>query len=405
MSKQWRARIAYLLAALALAALIGYGFMPRPVPVELVKASMGRLAVTVEEEGKTRVRERYVVAAPVSGQARRIILKVGDAVAAGQVVAYIEPARAASLDPRSRAQAQARVESAQAGLLAARENARAASAEARLAEQELARAESLGQAKFVSQSAVDQARSRLQAGQATRQAAEYAIQVAQNDVALARAALIEAAAPSTLDGKDKAAQTLGVVAPVAGRILAVPHESEGVVQAGQALLEIGNPASLEVVVELLSTAAVKVGVGGKVLLDRWGGPQTLEGRVRVVEPAGFTKVSALGVEEQRARVLVDIVSPVEVWKSLGDGYRVEAAFVLWEGADVLRIPTSALFRQGDGWAAFVAEAGRAHLRKLHIGERNGLEAQVIDGIKAGEQVIAHPDEKIAEGTQVKPRPM
>lgn len=399
---KWRGRIVYLLIALALIAAIGYGFMPRPVPVELVAARKGDLAVTVEEEGKTRVRERYVVAAPVAGQARRITLKVGDAVAAGQVVAFIEPARSPSLDPRSRAQAQARVESAQSSLLAARENARAAAAEARLAEQELARAESLGKASFVSQAAVDQARSRLQASQANRQAADYAIQVAQHEVAVARAALTEADAPATRAGRSP--EILAITAPVAGRVLAVPHESEGVVQAGQSLVEIGHPGTLEVMVEVLSTSAVKIGVGSKVLLDRWGGGRTLQGRVRVVEPAGFTKVSALGVEEQRVRVLVDIVSPGEEWKSLGDGYRVEAAFVLWEGSDLLLAPASALFRRGDGWAVFVAEAGRARLRDVKVGERNGLEAQVLDGLKAGEEVIAHPDEKIAEGTRVVARP-
>jgi HlyD family secretion protein len=392
----------YLLVALALIAGIGYGFMPRPVPVELVPARKGDLAVTVEEEGKTRVRERYVVAAPVVGQARRITLKVGDAVAAGQVVAHIEPARSASLDPRSRAQARARVESAQAALLAARENARAAAAEARLAEQELARAESLGKASFVSQAAVDQAQSRLQASQATRRAADYAIEVAQHEVAVARAALTEADAPATRAVRSP--EILAVSAPVAGRVLAVPHESEGVVQAGQALVEIGHPGTLEVMVEVLSTSAVKIGVGSRVLLDRWGGGQTLQGRVRVVEPAGFTKVSALGVEEQRVRVLVDIVSPAEEWKSLGDGYRVEAAFVLWEGSDLLLAPASALFRRGEGWAVFVAETGRARLRDVKVGQRNGLEAQVLDGLKAGEEVIAHPDEKIAEGTRVVARP-
>ncbi len=402
MSKQWRGRIVYLLVTLALIAAIGYGFMPRPVPVELVTARKGDLAVTVEEEGKTRVRERYVVAAPVAGQARRITLKVGDAVAAGQVVAHIEPARSASLDPRSRAQARARVDSAQAALLAARENARAAAAEARLAEQELARAESLGKASFVSQAAVDQARSRLQASQANRQAADYAIQVAQHEVAVARAALTEADAPATRAGRSP--EILAVTAPVAGRVLAVPHESESVVQAGQALVEIGHPGTLEVMVEVLSTSAVKIGVGSKVLLDRWGGARPLQGRVRVVEPAGFTKVSALGVEEQRVRVLVDIVSPGEEWKSLGDGYRVEAAFVLWEGSDLLLAPASALFRRGEGWAVFVAEAGRARLRDVKVGQRNGLEAQVLDGLKAGEEVIAHPDEKIAEGTRVVARP-
>lgn len=399
MTKQLRGRLAYLSVALLVAAGIGYGFMPRPVPVELVEARKGALAVAVEEEGRTRVRERYVVAAPVAGHARRITLKVGDRVAAGQAVASIEPTHAASLDPRSRAQATARVEAAQAALLAAREKARAAAAEARLAEQELARAESLGQAKFISQAAVDQARSRLQASQATRQSAEYASQVAQHEVAVARAALAQASALAA----GAPAETLRVTAPVAGHVLGVPHESEGAVLAGQPLLEIGNPETLEVMVEVLSTAAVKIPLGAKVLLDRWGGERTLEGRVRVVEPAGFTKVSALGVEEQRVRVLVDIAAPREQWKSLGDGYRVEASFVLWEGTDLLLIPGSALFRRGDGWAVYVADADRARLRTVRIGQRNGLTAQVVEGLRVGDRVIDHPDDKIVDGVRVKPR--
>jgi HlyD family secretion protein len=400
MTKPWRGRAAYLLLALAVAAGIGYGFMPRPVAVELAPVRKGDLAVTVDEEGKTRVRERYVIAAPVAGHARRITLKVGDAVAAGQVVASIEPARAASLDPRSRAQAAARLEAARAALQAAGENARSAAAEARLAELEMARAESLGQAKFLSQAALDQARARLQAGQATRQAAEYAVQVARHEVEVARAALIQASALAA----GGAAETLRVTAPVAGHVLGVLHESEGAVQAGQALLEVGNPQSLEVVVEVLSTAAVKVGVGAKVMLDRWGGDQILEGRVRVVEPAGFTKVSALGVEEQRVRVIVDITSPAEQWLQMGDGYRVEASFVLWQGSDLLLLPTSALFRHKEGWAVFVAKEGRAHLRPVRIGQRNGLTAQVIGGLGLGDKVVAHPDDKIADGVKVKPRP-
>lgn len=396
---KWRGRIAYLLLALVVIAGIGYGFMPRPLPVDLVAARKGTLAVTVEEEGKTRVRQRYVVAAPVAGQVRRIALKVGDRVAAGQAVASIEPARAASLDPRSRAQADARVEATRAALLGARENARAAAAEARLGEQELARTEALVKAGFVSQAALDQGRSRLQAGQATRQAADYAVQVAQHEIAVARAALLQAGATPAAG----AGATLAVIAPVAGDVLAVPHESEGVVQAGQALLEIGNPETLEVVVEVLSTAAVKIAPGSRVLLDRWGGDAMLEGRVRVVEPAGFTKVSALGVEEQRVRVLVDIAAPREQWRQLGDGYRVEARFVLWEGADLLLIPTSALFKQGEGWAVFVADGGHARLRKVRIGQRNGLDAQVLDGLRVGDKVIEHPDDKLKDGIRIKPR--
>ena len=399
MKQSWRGRIGYLLLALVVAGGLVYGFMPRPVSVELVAAHTGHLAVTVDEEGKTRVRERYVVAAPVAGQARRITLKVGNAVAAGQVVALIDPAPSASLDPRTRAQAEARVESARASLKVAGENARSAQAEAVLAQQELARAESLAKEKFVSLAAVDQARARLQAGQATRQAAEYSVQVARAEVEAARAALIQATALS----KGAPAETLKVTAPVAGHVLAVPHESEGVVQPGQALVEIGNPQALEVVVEVLSTAAVKIREGTMVRLDRWGGDQTLEGRVRVVEPAGFTKVSALGVEEQRVRVIADLTTAPEVWQSLGDGYRVEASFILWQGDDLLLVPTSALFRHKDGWALFAAKEGRAQLMPVKIGQRNGLNAQVLEGLKAGDQVIAHPDDKIADGVRVKAR--
>lgn len=403
MNKTWRGRIGYLLLALAIAAGIGYGFMPRPVAVELVPAHRGHLAVTVDEEGRTRVRERYVVASPVTGQVRRITLKVGNAVTAGQVVALIDPTPAASLDPRARAQAVARVDAAQAALKVAGENSRSVQAEAVLAQQELARAESLAKEKFISMAAVDQARARLQAGQATRQAAEYSVQVARHEVDAARAALAHYANPATALAKGGPAESIKVTAPVAGHVLAVPHESEGVVQPGQALVEIGNPQALEVVVEVLSTAAVRIREGSIVLLDRWGGEQTLEGRVRVVEPAGFTKVSALGVEEQRVRVIVDITTPPDVWQSLGDGYRVEASFILWQGDDLLLVPTSALFRHQDGWAVFTAREGRAHITPLKIGQRNGLNAQVLDGLKAGDQVIAHPDDKIADGVRVKAR--
>lgn len=399
MTKPWRGRIGTVLLALAVAAGIGYGFMPRPVAVELVQAHKGSLAVTVDEEGRTRVRERYVVAAPVAGEARRITLKVGDAVAAGQVVALLDPVASASLDPRSRAQANARVSAAEAALQVARENARSAEAESRLAEQEIARTEALGKERFLSQAAVDQARARLQAGQAGRQAAVYAVQVARHELEAARAALAQTAALA----RGGPAETLRVTAPVAGNVLAVPHESAGAVQPGQALLEIGNPRALEVMVEVLSTAAVKIRPGAKVLLDRWGGEQPLEGRVRVVEPAGFTKVSALGVEEQRVRVIADLVSPPEQWRSLGDGYRVEASFVLWQGEGLLLVPTNALFRHQDGWAVFVAREGRAHLQPVRIGQRNGLAAQVLGGLDGGEQVIAHPDDKIADGVRVKAR--
>mgnify|MGYP005840772733 FL=1 len=394
-----RARLALLLLVLTIAGGLGWGFMPRPVAVDMATVTQGPLTVSIEEEGKTRVRDRYVIHAPMSGHLRRIELEVGDAVRPGQVLAVLEPARADALDPRTRSQAQAQARAAEAAFAVARQELRAAEAEALLARQELARAEALGQAEFLSRAAVDQARTRVDRSDAAREAARHAVDVARHRLetaraVLARAAALQAGGPTEL---------MEVRAPVAGRVLKLVRESEGAVTAGQALLEIGNPQALEVEVEVLSTQAVRIEPGARVLLERWGGPP-LEARVRLVEPAGFTKVSALGVEEQRVRVIVDITAPRETWQTLGDGYRVDARFVLWEAQDVLQVPASSLFRHNDGWAVFVVEAERARLRAVELGQRAGLAAQVLSGLKAGERVVAHPDDRIRDGIRVRPRP-
>jgi HlyD family secretion protein len=355
--------------------------------------------VTVEEEGKTRVMERYLVSAPMAGYARRIPLKAGDAVAAGQLLAVIEPARAVALDPRTRAQAQAQVSASAAALAVAQNDARAADAAAELAQQERVRSESLRQSNFVSAQALDTARTAETRARAAQQAARHSVRVARFQLDMARAAVANA---TRLQAGGTPEQFL-VRAPVAARILNLQHESEGAVAAGQPLLEIGNPETLEAEVEVLSTYAVKIAPGSKVLLDRWGGEGTLQGVVRVVEPGGYTKVSALGVEEQRVRVIVDFTSPREIWQRLGDGYRVEARFVLWEGQDVLQLPTSALFREGAGWAVFALKGGRAVLTPIEIGQRSGLATQVLSGIAEGTEVVTHPDDAIHDGVRVKPR--
>ena len=393
-----RGRIAIFLLALLVAGGLVYGFLPRPLPVDVYAAAKGPLAVTVEEEGKTRVMERYVVSAPVSGYARRIDLKVGDPVKRGQVLVLLEPARSDALDPRSRAKARAQVSAAEAALAVARENARGAAAEAKLAHQELARTEALAKSSFLSPQAVDVARSNAARTHAAQQAADYAVNVARFQLDTARAALARAGALPSGTGGD----TLSVTSPVQARVLKLVHQSEGAVRAGDALIEVGNPETLELEVEVLSTSAVKISKGAKVILDRWGG-SPLQGAVRVVEPAGFTKVSALGVEEQRVRVIVDFTSPRDAWQRLGDGYRVEASFVVWEGSDVLQIPASALFRHNSGWAVFVVAEGRALLRPIQVGQRSGLQAQVLHGLKTGDQVIVHPDDKVADGVRVKVR--
>ncbi len=388
-----------LIIVLLIAAGLVYGFMPRAQPVDISEVKRAPLAVTVEEEGKTRVMERYQVTAPVAGYARRSGLKAGDAVAAGQVLAVIEPARAVALDPRTRAQAQAQVRAAQAAQAAAEQNAVAATAAAQLAQQERTRAESLRASNFISAQALDTARSAETRARAVQQAAMHSVRVARFELDTARAAV---ASSDRLQGGGTA-DVLQVRAPVAARVLKLLQESEAAVAAGQPLLEIGNPDSLEVEVEVLSTHAVKIAPGAKVILDRWGGEQAVAGTVRVVEPSGFTKISALGVEEQRVRVIVDFASPREAWQRLGDGYRVEARFVLWEGDDVLQLPTSALFRQGEGWAVFAVERGRARLTPVETGQRAGLATQILSGLAAGARVVSHPDDKIDDGTRVKPR--
>ncbi|MEW6764485.1 MAG: HlyD family efflux transporter periplasmic adaptor subunit [Pseudomonadota bacterium] len=396
---QLRSRIGMILLALAVTGGLVWGFMPRPVPVELATIVRGPLEVTVEEEGKTRVMERYVVSAPMAGYARRIGWEVGDTVRTGDELLVIEPARSTALDPRARAQAGAQVQAAEATLAAARENARAAASQAQLASQELVRVTALRKDRFVAQQDQDRARTESDRARAARLAAEHAVNVARFELETARAMLeqveqLQAGGP---------AETLVVRAPVDAHVLKVERESEGAVQAGQPLIEIGDPRALEVEVEVLSTQAVRIAPGTRVLFDRWGGDATLEGVVRVVEPFGYTKVSALGVEEQRVRVIADFVSPPEVWQRLGDGYRVEARFVVWSGQDVLQIPASALFRSDGGWAVFAAREGRARLVPVTIGQRAGLVAEVVSGLTAGDQVIRHPDDKIRDGVPVKPR--
>lgn len=389
---QTRARIGFTLLALAVTGGLIYGLLPRALPVDAARVTQGPLAVAIEEEGKTRVMERYVVAAPMTGYVRRIDLNVGDAVKANQVLASIEPTRATALDPRSRAQAQAQLKAAEASLAAAKETARAAQAQAELAGQDAERAESLRKSNFVSEQALDKARGELRRSQAVHKATEHSVNVAQFELGNARAALVSG-------GGIGVNELLQVRAPANARVLKLAHESEGPVQAGQPLLEIGDPDTLEIEVEVLSTQAVRITPGAKVLIDRWGG-DALQGAVRVVEPSGFTKISALGVEEQRVRVIVDITSPREAWRRLGDGYRVEARFIIWEGAQIMQIPASALFRYNGGWAVFAIVGGHAKRKPVELGQRAGLQVEIAKGLSRDERIISHPDDKIRDGTAV-----
>ncbi|MCU0976264.1 MAG: efflux RND transporter periplasmic adaptor subunit [Steroidobacteraceae bacterium] len=385
-----------ILSALVLAALT-FGFWPRAVPVETAEAARRPLAITVEEEARTRVKERYVVHAPVAGLMRRIDLEVGDAAPLGAVIASLDPTLPAVLDPRGRAEAEARVAAARAELERREAGARQAEAEAQLAASEFTRIEGLLGRGLVSQREFDQAQASLRAREAGKRAADSAVDVGRYELEAARAVLRYTAGAEG----GRPVGTVALRSPVDGVVLKLHQESAGVVSAGQPLIEVGDPAGLEVECEVLSRDAVRIAPGGRVLLERWGGDTPLEGVVRLVEPTGFTKISALGVEEQRVRVIVDITSPPAEWQRLGDGYRVEARFVVWERQDVLTVPTSALFRRDGGHAVFVVERGRARVRTVVPGHGSGLLTEIAEGIAAGERVVVHPGESVADGVRVR----
>jgi HlyD family secretion protein len=394
-----RRNLVLLVLAAAIIAALVVAFMPRPVAVDVARAHRGQFTVTVEEEGKTRVIDRFIVSSPVAGFARRVELDVGDEVEKGDRLMSLEPLRSDVLDPRSRAEAEARVAAAQASLLAAEQKATAARADSEFAASELRRKERLRDDRTISEEELDRAESQARAAAANLRSAEFAVDVAGHQLEAARTALKFSAASGELE----APEMVAINAPVSGRVLAVIRESEGVVTAGQSLVEIGDPEALEVEVDVLSMDAVRIEVGTPVRFLRWGGEQPLQGVVRVVEPAGFTKISALGVEEQRVLIISDITSPREEWRRLGDGYRVEAQFILWEGSDVLQVPTSAVFRRGDGWAVHAVEDGRAAVRAVTPGRRTGLAVQIEDGLTEGAQVVIHPGDDVEDGVRVRVR--
>ncbi len=385
-----------IVVAVIIAAIV-YGFIPKPVSVETAEAKRSYMRVVIEEEGKTRVTDRFIVSAPVSGFALRIDLDVGTRVNKDQTITELEPLRPAVLDPRSRAEAKAHVSAAGASLSSAKENVVAAKASSALAKKELERINTLFKDNLVTQENLDKAETEAHRSEAALRSSEFAVKVGEHEVEAARTALKYSAASSDTLYAEKVV----IKAPVNGSILKVHHESEGVVNQGTPLIEIGDPGNLEVEVDVLSADAVKIKPGTIVLFDRWGGDKPLKGKVRTVEPSGFTKISALGVEEQRVLVISDIVSPREEWSGLGDGYRVEASFILWEDDSVLQVPSSALFRHENGWAVFAFAAGKAQLRQVEIGNRNGLSAEIVSGISEGNSVVTHPDSSIADGVKVK----
>jgi HlyD family secretion protein len=392
----WRRRIFLIVLAVAVIGSLAWAFRPTPVLVQVEPVVRAPMRVTVLEEGQTRIKDRFEISAPVPGVMCRVDLEAGDRLEAGDPICAIKPLRSEVLDPRSRAQAEAQVAAADARLQAATEQARAADAAADLAAAELRRIRQLFGKGDVSEGDLDRAQADARAAQANRRSAEFEVERARYDLEAARTLLKY----SGEEFPEDAAERVIIRAPVEGQVLKVYRESEGVIAAGEPIMEIGDPRALEVEVDVLSADAVRISPGGRVIFERWGG-QPLEGRVRVIEPAGFTKVSALGVEEQRVWVIADIVAPRAQWERLGDGYRVEARFVLWEGDDVLQVPESALFRHQGEWTVFVAEDGRARRQRVQVGRRNGLRAQILVGLEAGDRVVAHPPTELDDGSRIR----
>lgn len=398
---RWKRWLGILGVFVAVALLVAYGFREQPVPVEVATVERAPLRVTIEEEGKTRVTDRFVVSAPVAGFARRINLEVDDPVKRGQVIVMLEPRaqRSEVLDARTRAEAEARVRQAEAALAEAMSRVPAARADVTYWEEQFARVEKLQRSGDLAREVYDKALADKRRAEAALVSAERAVAVARAEVDAARVILMQ---PAKVDLRPEG-DLVPVTSPVAGRVLRVARKSEGPVNAGDALVELANARALEIEVEVLSADAVRIVPGAEVVLERWGGEAPLEGKVRTVEPTAFTKVSALGVEEQRVRVIADITSPEEEWRRLGDGYRVEASFVIWKAGDVLQVPASAIFRHQGGWAVFVKDGDRARRREVKVGQRNGLAAQILEGLKAGEQVVRHPDDTIEENTLLEVR--
>lgn len=386
-----------LLATLGLLGVIWMAWRPNPLDVEIAAVTRGPLVVTVDEDGLTRVKDRYLVSAPIAGNLGRLDLKAGDLIEEGQVLARLVPLPPPLLDARTRAEAKARV----AAAMAARRQAQAAVNQARhardFAKKEADRALALVKQGGLAASDADRAVSTLDRSVDALQSAEFGARVAEHQLELAQTALFR------LSGNGEGDEQVDISSPVDGQVLRVVKQSEGVVLAGAPIIEVGNPAALEVVVDVLSQDATRISPDAPVSIERWGGERPLKAHVRLVEPSAFTKISALGVEEQRVNVVVDLDEPREHWSSLGDGFRVEARISVWRGDDVLRLPASAVFRAEESWAAFVAQGGKAMTRPVEIGQTNGLQTEVLSGLEEGEKVIAYPSDSVREGVPVRPR--
>jgi HlyD family secretion protein len=385
-------------ATVVAAVAIGWAFAPRPIDVEVARAGVGPFEQTIDEDGKTRLTDRYVISAPLAGRLARITLREGDTIAADAVVATLTPLMAPMLDERSARELAARVEAARAGVQRAATRIERAKVALEQAQLELRRSEQLSQQGFVAPTKLDNDRLAVSAAQREVESATDERHVADHELEVARAAL-SASRSGTPTGR-----AFAVRSPVAGRVLRLAQTSETMVPLGAPLVEVGDTARLEIVAELLTTDALRALPGSAVRIERWGGAGTLDGRVRLVEPGAFTKVSALGVEEQRVNVRIDLTSPRERWQALGDGYRVGVRIVVLSQPKAMQVPVSAVFpRPEGGMAVFLLDGGRAKLTPVELGARNGSQAWIKGGLAEGATVIVYPPAGLSDGARVKAR--
>lgn len=395
----WRRYIPYVIGA-ALLLLLAKALMPKPIAIETGVVTRGPLTVTVLEEGKTRIRHRYLIAPPVAGYLNRVPLRAGDRIEAGKtVLATIQSQPASFLDPRARAEAEARVKASEAARMQRETQVERATAALDLAQKELVRAKELKKSGAIATKEWDAVENQVNILSRELHTAEFGLKVAEFELTQARAALNQVQTPATEN-----IDPLKIIAPVNGYVLNVFEESARMLTAGTSIMEVGDPTDLEAEIELLSSDAVGVKPGAKVSIEQWGGEKPLQGKVTVVEPGGYTKVSALGVEEQRVKVRVDFIDPLPPGTMFGDRFRVEARIVTWHGDNVLQVPTGALFRRGGDWMTFLFEGGKARQTKVEIAHNNGIAAEVRSGLTEGQQVILHPPDAIADGVSVTAKP-
>ncbi len=394
MKRVWP-KLKLLAVVMVIACLLAYGFWPRPINVDTVLVEQGALTITVDDDGETRIREKYVVSAPVTGHLLRLELHPGDLVVqSGTEIAKLLPADPSLLDARAQTESEARVRAAEAG----KEQASAVLASAievsNLAEHHLERARNLATSKSISAAEMEEAEHQAGQAKANVRAAEFNLKVREFELEQAVAGLMQST-------DRKIGDPVTIVAPTSGRVLKVFREDAGIVNAGTPLLEIGDIQNLEIVLDILSTEAVRIQPGAKIFIEHWGGDSTLNGRVRRIEPAAFLKVSALGVEEKRVNVIGDFVDPWEARQALGDGFRVEARIVIKStNPDSLKVASGSLFRHGERWHVYRVRNSRAELVPVVIGASNGYETEIREGLERGDLVILHPTDQIRSGTRV-----